>query len=143
MAYNKRQHLADNMAALEYLFMRPEFCLTEEGRKVLNGYTGFRGTEMYPQPAEKDTDIGKNGDRELFPQVRLLHELLREYSTDEKQYKEYIQSLKNSVLTAFYTPEAVADIIQRTLQTSGVVPGRFLGSFRRYRSFHQPSEGRA
>lgn len=34
MAYNKRQHLADNMAALEYLFMRPEFCLTEEGRKV-------------------------------------------------------------------------------------------------------------
>ena len=41
MAYNKRQHLADNMAALEYLFMRPEFCLTEEGRKVLNGYTGF------------------------------------------------------------------------------------------------------
>ena len=28
------------MAALEYLFMRPEFCLTEEGRKVLNGYTG-------------------------------------------------------------------------------------------------------
>ena len=58
--------------------------------------------------------------------MRLLHELLREYSTDEKQYKEYIQSLKNSVLTAFYTPEAVADVIQRTLQTSGAVPGRFL-----------------
>lgn len=58
--------------------------------------------------------------------MRLLHELLREYSTDEKQYKEYIQSLKNSVLTAFYTPEAVASVIQRTLQASGVVPGRFL-----------------
>ena len=58
--------------------------------------------------------------------MRLLHELLREYSTDEKQYKEYIQSLKNSVLTAFYTPEAVASVIQRTLQASGIVPGRFL-----------------
>ena len=58
MAYNKRQHLADNMAALEYLFMRPE-CLTEEGRKVLNGYTGFGGLKCILNPAEKDTDIGK------------------------------------------------------------------------------------
>ena len=56
MAYNKRQHLADNMAALEYLFMRPEFCLTEEGRKVL---TGFGGLKCILNPAEKDTDIGK------------------------------------------------------------------------------------
>ena len=47
------------MAALEYLFMRPEFCLTEEGRKVLNGYTGFAGLKCILNPAEKDTDIGK------------------------------------------------------------------------------------
>ena len=47
------------MAALEYLFMRPEFWLTEEGRKVLNGYTGFGGLKCILNPAEKDTDIGK------------------------------------------------------------------------------------
>ena len=47
------------MAALEYLFMRPEFCLTEEGRKVLNGYTGFGGLKCILNPAEKDTDNGK------------------------------------------------------------------------------------
>ena len=41
------------MAALEYLFMRPEFCLTEEGRKVLNGYTGFGGLKCILNPAEK------------------------------------------------------------------------------------------
>lgn len=33
MAYNKRQHLADNMAALEYLFMRPEFVSPKKGAK--------------------------------------------------------------------------------------------------------------
>ena len=55
MAYNKRQHLADNMAALEYLFMRPEFCLTEEGRKVLNGYTGFGGLKCILKKKKKDT----------------------------------------------------------------------------------------
>ena len=37
MAYNKRQHLADNM----------------------NGYTGFGGLKCILNPAEKDTDIGK------------------------------------------------------------------------------------
>lgn len=49
MAYNRRQHLADNIAALELIFMRPEFCLTEQGRKVLNGYSGFGGLEVHPE----------------------------------------------------------------------------------------------
>lgn len=57
MAYNRRQHLADNIAALELVFMRPEFCLTEQGRKVLNGYSGFGGLKYILNPAEKDTDI--------------------------------------------------------------------------------------
>lgn len=59
MAYNKRQHLADNIAAFELIFMRPELCPTEEGRKVLNGYSGFGGLKCILNPAEKDTDIEK------------------------------------------------------------------------------------
>ncbi len=56
----------------------------------------------------------------------MLHELLREYSKDKKEYKAYIQSLKNSVLTAFYTPQAVAAVIQEPLQSAGILPERFL-----------------
>ncbi|WP_444343355.1 hypothetical protein [Phocaeicola sp.] len=59
MAYNRRQHLADNIAALELIFMRPEFSLTEQGRKVLNGYSGFGGLKCILNPAKKDTDIEK------------------------------------------------------------------------------------
>ncbi len=62
----------------------------------------------------------------MFPQVRLLHELLREYSKDEKEYKAYVQSLKNSVLSAFYTPEPVVAAMQESLQASGILPKRFL-----------------
>ena len=51
--------LTDNIAALEFMFMRPEFCLTEEGRRVLNGYSGFGGLKCILNPAEKDTDIEK------------------------------------------------------------------------------------
>lgn len=48
MAYNRRQHLADNIAALELIFMRPEFCLTEQGRKVLT-VIRFRRAEVHPE----------------------------------------------------------------------------------------------
>ena len=51
--------MADNIAALELIFMRPEFSLTEQGRKVLNGYSGFGGLRFILNPAEKDTDIEK------------------------------------------------------------------------------------
>ena len=51
--------MADNIAALELIFIRPEFCRTEEGRKVLNGYSGFGGLKCILNPAEKDTDIEK------------------------------------------------------------------------------------
>lgn len=59
MAYNKRQHLADNIAALEYIFMHPDFCLTEEGRQVLVKYSGFGGLKCILNPAEKDTDVAR------------------------------------------------------------------------------------
>ena len=51
---------------------------------------------------------------------------MREYSKDGKEYKAYVQSLKNSALTAFYTPEPVVTAMQESLQLSGIRPGRFL-----------------
>ncbi len=64
MAYNKRQHLADNIAALELIFMRPEFCLTEEGRKVFERLFGFRRIEVHPESGGKDADVEKMSGRQ-------------------------------------------------------------------------------
>ena len=55
-----------------------------------------------------------------------MHGLLQEYSANEQEYKQYVQSLKNSVLTAFYTPDEVVKAISESLQESGVTPQRFL-----------------
>ena len=55
-----------------------------------------------------------------------MHELLREYSKDEKEYKAYVQSLKSSVLTAFYTPEPLVAAMQESLQVPEIRPERFL-----------------
>ena len=51
---------------------------------------------------------------------------MREYSKDETEYKAYVQSLKKSALTAFYTPEPLVAAMQESLQVPGSHPGRFL-----------------
>lgn len=55
-----------------------------------------------------------------------MYELIRKYSANEREYKEYVRSLKNSVLTAFYTPEAIVKTISDTFRSSGLTLQRFL-----------------
>ena len=65
-------------------------------------------------------------DLDLFPLVAELHEVLREGAKDETQYKRYVSSLKNSILTAFYTPPEVVNALVETLHERGIVPKRLL-----------------
>ena len=46
----------------------------------------------------------------------------RENSRDETEYKRYVDSLKASVLTAFYTPQAITDTIVDVLHDKKVRP---------------------
>ncbi|MCH5688777.1 hypothetical protein LWM68_33690 [Niabella sp. W65] len=52
-----------------------------------------------------------------------LHDLLKE-NYPETAYKEIIASLRNSVLTAFYTPEVVPQTLYSTLAAQGIQPKR-------------------
>ena len=64
-------------------------------------------------------------DLELFAPTVELHRIIRENSrdeTDETEYKRYVDSLKASVLTAFYTPKAVTDTIADVLHDKKVRP---------------------
>ena len=47
-------------------------------------------------------------------------------NTKPQEYKQYIDSLKNSILTAFYTPENVISSIAETLPDNGVMPTKYL-----------------
>src|SRR5690606_16662983 len=74
------------------------------------------------------TDINhwRKTDHDLFPLTQQLHQLLRENSEDEKQYQSYVNSMKSSVLTAFYTPPPVIDAISEALQQTGINIEKFL-----------------
>ncbi|EXY25420.1 helicase C-terminal domain protein, partial [Bacteroides fragilis str. 2-F-2 len=55
-----------------------------------------------------------------------LHELIRTHVNTENEYRQYISSLKSSVLTSFYTPPTIASTISDVLYKNGVTPQRIL-----------------
>lgn len=124
MGFSKKQHLQLNIDAL-----RIAFKLEKENRKASVGerllmmqYSGFGGLKFVLNPVQNPIDINhwRKTEHELFPITQELHRLLKENANDEKQYGRYVDSMRSSVLTAFYTPPLVIDAISTTLKENGV-----------------------
>ncbi|MFR9546703.1 MAG: DNA methylase, partial [Rikenellaceae bacterium] len=129
MAFNRKQRLGDNIAAIRLLFELDKSGreATAEERATLQKYCGFGGLKAILNPADSLADALKwsKSDQELFPQVVQLHSVIRKNTTPD-EYKQYISSLKNSILTAFYTPDKVIDSVAKALHESGVRTEKFL-----------------
>lgn len=130
MAYNKKAHLKDNIEAIKLAFAleREGRTATPEEQAVLRAYSGFGGIKAVLNPASSLADVVRwtKSDRELFPLVSQLHSVIRSHSKDEAEYKRYFSSLKNSVLTAFYTPQDIVSVLASELGNYGIAPSRFL-----------------
>ena len=126
MAFNRKQKLRDNIEAVRTAFTldREGRTPTERERALLERYCGFGGLKCILNPARELTDAGHwaKSDLELFAPTVELHRLIRENSRDEREYKRYTDSLKASVLTAFYTPQAITDTIADVLHARKVRP---------------------
>ena len=129
-SYNKKEHLRANIEAIKTVFAlhREQRTATEEEMEVLRAYTGFGALKCILSPANTMEDIARwnKSELELFPLVMELHRTIRDNTTSESQYKSYMQSLKNSVMTAFYTPAPVVRDIAASLREAGIVPQRIL-----------------
>ncbi|ANI89749.1 DNA methylase [Arachidicoccus ginsenosidimutans] len=130
MGFSKKQHLQQNIDAL-----RIAFTLEKENRQATVGerllmmqYSGFGGLKFVLNPIENEKDINpwRRSEHDLFNITQELHQLLKENAEDDKQYRRYVDSMKSSVLTAFYTPPQVIDAISTTLQDNGIKIGKFL-----------------
>lgn len=122
MAYNKTEHLRRNIDAI-----RTAFLLEKEGRtateaeqEILRSYSGFGAIKevLEELPLKRNTH--------LTPLIEELHAVLKENSANDAAYKRYFDSLKASVLTAFYTPPQVTEAIVRILHDQGIEPQRLL-----------------
>lgn len=118
MAYNKTEHLRRNIDAI-----RTAFLLEKEGRtateaeqEILRSYSGFGAIKevLEELPLKRNTH--------LTPLIEELHAVLKENSANDAAYKRYFDSLKASVLTAFYTPPQVTEAIVRILHDQGIQP---------------------
>ena len=126
MAFNRKQKLRDNIEAIRTAFTldRERRTPTERERVLLERYCGFGGLKCILNPAQELTDAvhWAKSDLELFAQTVELHRIIQENSRDEREYKRYMDSLKASVLTAFYTPQAITDTIADVLHDRKVRP---------------------
>lgn len=111
MEYNSQQKLRDNIEAIRIaLQWRKDNTLSDDEVNALKRYAGFGGLKavLFPNaPVEEwlRLNVSKE-DLKLYPLIIKLHQLLHEH-LDEASYKLAIDSIKNSILTAFYTPPFV------------------------------------
>ena len=130
MAFNRKQRLRDNIEAIRTAFIldREQRTPTARERLLLERYCGFGGLKCILNPAKELTDAvhWAKSDLELFAPTVELHRLVRENCRDEMEYKRYMDAMKQSVLTAFYTPSEITDAIADVLHGHGIRPDRVL-----------------
>lgn len=130
MGFSKRFHLQQNIDALRIVFKleKEKRQATVGERLLMMRYSGFGGLKFVLNPVENEIDINhwRKTEHDLFPLTQELHQLLKENSQDDKQYRKYVDSMKSSVLTAFYTPPKVIDAISSALRDNGLHIDKFL-----------------
>ncbi|WP_293299834.1 helicase-related protein [Pedobacter sp. UBA4863] len=135
MAYNSLKKLTANVEAIRIALE------WEQGRKlsagdmaILQTFSGFGGIKavLFPKaPIEEWQKLGASeADQKLHGKMMELHELLQAHLS-EPDYRKAISSVKNSILSAFYTPAFVPDVLYSTLAAKGIQPS----------SVYEPSSG--
>ncbi|WP_303882587.1 N-6 DNA methylase, partial [Dysgonomonas mossii] len=124
MSYNKKAHLRANIDAIKVVFTleKEQRPATEIEQDILMEYTGFGGLKCVLNPVNSlaDTASWAKSELELFPMVAELHRVIRDNTDSTIEYKQYINSIKNSVLTAFYTPPLVVQALADTFSDNDV-----------------------
>jgi len=126
MAFNSAQKLRNNIdairLALEWDGKQP---FTESQTELLASYAGFGGLKAVLF-ADNSVDEWRNMkisgvDQRLYPLVKDLHRLLEE-KLSEKQFKEAVYAMRQSTLTAFYTPPFVPQALYAALREQNIFP---------------------
>ena len=136
MAFNRLQTMRDNIEAIRMAFslgVKGRGAQTAEEIAVLRKYAGFGGLKCILNDANELADAAKwsKSDIELFAPTVELRRLIHDYSRDDKEFNRYMESLKASTLTAFYTDNRIVDAISDALKFQGI----------EIKSFLEPSAG--
>lgn len=122
---SKLQRLRDNIAAIR------EVLMGGDNNERIGKYTGFGGLGFILNPLNKAA--WTKSDLSYFDDTVRLHDMLHEASSSDDEYKRVVQSMKSSVLTAYYTPRNVVEMLMLEIfgaradgYTEGFVPRQML-----------------
>lgn len=123
--------MRDNIEAIRLAFrlgVAGRSAQSAEEREILRKYAGFGGLKCILNDADELADAAKwsKSDIELFAPTVELRRMIHDYSHNDREFKDYMDSLKASVLTAFYTDNRIVDAITDALKYSGVEVKSFL-----------------
>jgi N12 class adenine-specific DNA methylase len=128
MAYHPLQKLRDNIKAIRIaLDFRDGVLPQPEDLDALRAYSGFGGLKAVLFPAGDQQEwLSRNAsqsDLKLYPSMMELYQLLKD-RLDEPEYRKAVQSIRDSILTAYYTPAIVPETLYAVLKEQGIVPKR-------------------
>ena len=127
MAFNRKARLQANIDAIRTAFAvwKEVRVPTETERETISHYCGFGGLKCVLNPVENKAVWPKN-DLPLYDLTAELHRVIRENAEDETDYKRYVASMKQSVLTAFYTPKEIPEAIWSVFGEMNLKPQKVL-----------------
>ncbi len=127
MAFNRKARLQANIDAIRTAFAvwKEVRVPTEAEREAISRYCGFGGLKCVLNPVENKAVWPKN-DLPLYDLTAELHRVIRENAEDETDYKRYVASMKQSVLTAFYTPKEIPEAIWSVFGEMNLRPQKVL-----------------
>ena len=116
---NKRDKLKINIEAIN------EVLSNNANPEKLKLYSGFGDLKCVLLDTDKPEKFSKS-EFDLIPYVKQLHETIKYHSKSDKEYKQYIDSIKTSVLTSFYTPDELVQTLNNLFEGQGLQFDRML-----------------
>lgn len=102
------QRLRDNIEAIRHALTGISY-----NADIMNKYSGFGGMSFILNSLEKKT--WNKTDRQYYEDTIKLRQLLHDRSQSEQEYTQWMDSLKASTLTAYYTPRVLTDTLIQSL----------------------------
>lgn len=115
MAFNQKEKFDDNLKALKLAIElnKHQRRANDEEKAVLKKYSGFGGIKCILNPLDDDNAWSKS-DLSLKPHVLELNKIFEEEFGEKS--KDYVRSIKSSVLSSFYTPPQIVDTLAKSLK---------------------------
>ncbi|MEA5402798.1 helicase-related protein [Arcicella sp. DC2W] len=123
MSYQKKQVLKDNLEGLKtaYQILEENRAASHEEKGILLKFKGWGGLKELLLPLDNISSWSLES-LKIKPQIEELHTFL----SSKPNYEQNIESIKNSILTSFYTSPELIQSIGNALQKNAVKADNYL-----------------